>query len=151
MIKTEKEESDTPSPTKTPPQKAKKTPKIKRDPVIFSSPESKEPASTTSSPTNNKDSSPSLKPAKEKVKKKVKINKTVKSRSSSESPKQSVRAGLVKRSTTLKSKNYSELESDTESLLEAKVPYRSPHMKAALAKQQAEMAKAKRQKNKTKK
>ena len=46
---------------------------------------------------------------------------------------------------------FSELESDTESLLEAKVPYRSPHMKAALAKQQAEMAKAKRQKNKTKK
>ena len=105
VIKTETEESDVPSPKKTPP-KAKKTPKIKRDPVIFSSPESKEPASTTSSPTINKDSSPSLKPAKEKVKKKVKINKTVRSRSSSESPKQSVRAGLVKRSTTLKSKNY---------------------------------------------
>jgi len=39
---------------------------------------------------------------------------------------------LGRRSTTLKSKNYSELESDTESLFEAKVPYRSPHIKSLM-------------------
>jgi hypothetical protein len=46
--------------------------------------------------------------------------------------------------------DFSEQESDSDSLLEAKVPYRSPHMKAIMAKQQAEMA-SKRNKNKAKK
>lgn len=45
---------------------------------------------------------------------------------------QNSKNNLGKRSTTLQAKNYSELESDTESLLESKVPYRSPHIKAVM-------------------
>jgi len=44
-------------------------------------------------------------------------------------------SSVGKRSAT-KSKNYSEIESDKESLLEEKIPYRSPHLKALLKQQQ---------------
>jgi len=93
-------------------------------------------------PTKKRDRSPpSKKKAKnksptanvKKVAKKVKLDKFITKKSpKSSSPKHSIfrptTSDLGRRSTTLKSKNYSELESDTESLFEAKVPYRSPHI-----------------------
>jgi len=154
-VKKEKEESTPSTPptsaNKSPKIKATKSPKVRKD--IAGTPGSggKDNGSPTAA-SSSKDSSPSLKQpsaSKDKIKKKLGLKKRM--RSSSESPKQSVRGGTSKRSTTLKSKNYSELESDSESLLEAKVPYRSPHIKAIIAKQQAEMARDKRQKNKAKK
>jgi len=118
----------------------KKKPKedLKKKPDSSHSPRS--PA-TTSRPKLSKSS------------KKVKLDKFVtKSKNSKCSKLSTVQRApashLGRRSTTLKSKNYSELESDTESLFEAKVPYRSPHIKS-LMKQKGVSSKQKSSKRKS--
>jgi len=85
-----------------------------------------------SSPTSPR---PSIKKEEKTVKRKqLKMDKFIsrKKKKNAESPTRpsgSRDPDLSRRSTTL-TKNYSELESDTESVFESKVPYRSPHMRA---------------------
>jgi len=62
------------------------------------------------------------------VSRQLKMDKFITKTKTGKSGSRADASSLGRRSTTM-SKNYSEIESDTESVFESKVPYRSPHMK----------------------